>query len=504
MTIALRKGPSGPRASEGDVSTVVHAGSGIAVDNTDPLNPIVSALAFQFADVAALAANDVAEVPDGTIAHAGVINDGYVLNKNPSATLTAAIDGVSVVSATGVAGAVWVRLFWRNYDAWRQPTWYVDSTNGDDTNSGTTVGAPLRTLIELGYRLSGAVINIAMRVNLAASAVSYGAVSFNVRFGPLDGACLIVQGAVSSSAPVALLSATAEAPATNGRGAITSAGTFVLGQRLRLVATANPAYTGAMAFVTRVVGPGSANVNQWAQISSEIFGTTVNQAFPSAGDQYVVDTLGSTIQHINIVGDGMLRTRVMVRDCIVSPTVRDTFSGNGLNLMTAACVYACTYVATADWQNCNGLAACCSFPALIIEGGHVNLAAVVVFGGFICVNTHIALRGSLTIRSGTIALQVGSQLHANGPAIGFFDTVAATAVAIVTGSFMFLSNARLFGSDNTIATGVGVGMNSSGSYISAIPVLAVTTNEVVLNGVGANYADNLMNAANGAVWGLAT
>lgn len=455
---------------------------------------------FVFASPTALAASSEPDAVQGSLASVGVVQNIYRLDLFPNAATLAANDVVNIVVPVAPVGAVWTRLGGILQSAAFVTDWYLDSAAGSDAADGS-IGAPLKTLGELAKRLSGVVVQVVMRVHLAAG--NYDAVEFDIEFGNADALAFIIQGAFTSSAPVALSTVTTEAPGSNTRGAITAATTFVDATRLRLTSTTTPAYTGAMAYVTRVLGAGSANVTEWAQISNELVGTTTNQAFPVATDQYVVDTLQANILGpIRIRGVGKERTRVMIRDCKITPQFGgcDQFYGQASNLVTGATIYACDYQADCNWQDCRGQVFVTQIRGqCLIEGGQVNPGALIVRSNLVQLGGVVNTRGEVQVKGGGIALQRGAQWQSSSSPLSIVDS--ASGVTLADASFMHLATAVLWGDNNTLATGISVGMNCCVGIATGLPVLVATTNQVLLNGVPALYSASLMNATNGAVYG---
>jgi len=88
---------------------------------------------------------------EGTIAWVKTVGAQFVLEQTSALTT----DNITVVSATGKAGYVWVRMAATNY-WWTTTTFYVGGAGASDENNGTSSITPVATFAEIRRRLLGA------------------------------------------------------------------------------------------------------------------------------------------------------------------------------------------------------------------------------------------------------------------------------------------------------------------------------------------------------------
>ncbi len=312
---------------------------------------------------AALAAYNATSLPDFSIASAGEITDSYRLLRSPAPAVLAAADGANVIVATAPAGAVWTRLGDRNIPAEYEAQWYVDVAAGNDGNSGTAIGAPLKTLTEMGRR----VCEIHQDVTVTVAAGDLSAYPFELDI-ETNGFSIAIVGAVTSTADDALagvLATTAGTAGTNAgaqRGTVTAtAAAFTDKQRLRLTSGAQ---SGATAHVTRVTTPGVggvANVERWGQLVTPRTTSTVASVEPAVGNTFVADTLGTTIGRFDARARG--HGRILFQDLNVSPpSVGDVIRFGGDNSVGGGVMlYRCRFPAATVIIPSFGTIACSQF-----------------------------------------------------------------------------------------------------------------------------------------------
>lgn len=461
---------------------------------------------------ALLGATDASTLPNGSVASVGITNGLYRLETAPSAAVIAGADGVNIVTATGLVGAVWTRLGNWNQDARYVTDWYCDPA-GNDANDGLTIGTPVRNISEIARRLRGVPLQVAVTIHLAAG--SYGAVDFgDVQFAPIDLLTLTIQGAISSTAAQTLTTVTARVPAANTPEEITSTGfVFVHKNRLRLVSGAG---SGAMAWVTTVVGVGDAITTAWQQISSLTAGTQTTTANPAPGDQFVVDTLLSTVTMCNMRAISETRSRVSVIDCNVStaapgsiPTAHRMTGNMNATVGAGAMFYRCHFsdAGGTNLLDCNCLVFCCDIETqILVQRGFVSLAGGCCYGtvqGFD--GAEIFHRGSYTLDGGRVICS-SSLWQSNGPDLEFRNTAGGIGVLCFDGGTMFPTSSLWWGSNTSCATGVQVSAGSRILY-TTLPTLPGATQQVLLGGTAFTYAavnsgGGMTNAVNGATMAL--
>ena len=99
-------------------------------------------------NIAALEALDDSAMGEGAVAYVSTVRSYWQKLKNVSAT----VDGITIVPTKSGDG-VWVRLFIANQTWATTTTWYVDSVNGNDENTGSSAGSALKTVAEFARRL---------------------------------------------------------------------------------------------------------------------------------------------------------------------------------------------------------------------------------------------------------------------------------------------------------------------------------------------------------------
>ena len=107
-----------------------------------------SVLKGDVADIAALKLIDISGEADFAERRVLTLLQTFQLNKTSAATA----DDIMVVEAAGGTGR-WVRQLTPVARWTDQTSWYVDQSNGNDENVGSTSGAPLKTVAEFTRRL---------------------------------------------------------------------------------------------------------------------------------------------------------------------------------------------------------------------------------------------------------------------------------------------------------------------------------------------------------------
>ena len=314
-------GPPGPTGGTGATGSIGPTGNTGGTGSTGPTGstgatgPAGTPAFFAFASPQTLAAFDASAAPNFSEASVGVVNDDYRLELAPTAAVLAAVDGINIIAATAPVGAVWVRLYLPNKAAWYESNWWIDPVGGDDRNSGTTLGTPLKTITELSYRLNGASITQNVTVQLLTGNFGTRDVLFNVSL--IGSVIFTIQGTVTTVAG-AFSAVTNTAPSSNTRGQVSDTGTpthFVAQERI--VVTSGAA-NGAEAAVTGIVGPDtSAYVTRFVRFDPTVdtSGALVN---PSPGDTFNVVTIRTTIGRIDCTAHEGGAGRFIVRDVIAN------------------------------------------------------------------------------------------------------------------------------------------------------------------------------------------
>lgn len=203
-------GAAAPTVAAGS-STLVHAGTAISVDNTDPLNPVVAntgvksfmgstgAITSQFPILDTvntsgnmLSALASASLGAGSMVYVSSFPDFFVLKQS---ALT--VDHINVETASGKAGYQWLRMLMPPPSNAAITAWSVDTTSGSDENVGTTDATALKTLQELKRRLWGLPLSVTATVRILTDTASTDTGVWNTKF--IGAGFLLFQGVLGPS-----------------------------------------------------------------------------------------------------------------------------------------------------------------------------------------------------------------------------------------------------------------------------------------------------------------
>lgn len=123
----------------------------VVIPPPPPPGPSTALLAVQ--NIAALEALDDTTFVDGTYVAMRSLLIGWRLIFSPSASTV--VDGITVVSSFVGGGRVWVRDTGSNPEWLDRDTWWVDSTTGNNENTGLTGPTALADFAELARRWAG-------------------------------------------------------------------------------------------------------------------------------------------------------------------------------------------------------------------------------------------------------------------------------------------------------------------------------------------------------------
>jgi len=505
-----RTGPTGNLGSTGPTGFTGRTGPTGLTGATGPAGPGASIL---FASVNQMANTDATGIADGAIAYTRTINDGYELVKNAPGSLIGAVDGTSVVLALAPAGAVWVRLFWGNYQAWLQTNWYIDPVNGNDELDGSTALTAIRTFRELGYRLKGGVIQQSVLVTLAAG--TFDAINLDIIFADVDGIEFLIQGHVTSSPNYAVVSSTPQNGATNTRALLSYLGISIAeNARLRVTAAANANNVGAITWTTHTIDGSDSNTNGWAKLTGGI-APVFSELNPDPGDIFVVDTLDSLIPGFQIRAIGTSRSVIALLDTSTIATDACRIWSNQNPNALGAFVYGCDFPFGAFFQDSTGIIGCSKFGgnfggSSTLQGGNIQLAAVVVSGSLTSIDSYVSQLESVQIVGGgtsSLTIRSGNWLS-NGfdcSFVGLSGTPPAGAILVTEGAKMVFngSSSYVWGANNTgLQFGIYVSGGSTFMY-GATPTIPgmIASQQVAANNVFHSYSDQFVDLTNGATYG---
>lgn len=208
---------------------------------------------------------------------------------DPASSLTS--DGYHIVNPPSGNGK-WIRQQW-GHEKWRsQASWFVDSINGNDENSGSSAGSPIKTIKELAYRLGGIATRqytLTLLNNLAADD-QLTQLQLLIKTNPIligiTSPTLRIIGQQTTVRTGTVTTAAIPVPASNLASQIqdTSVSDWTPDVG-RLVVVTSGAVTGAMAWVLKDIGSNTARLSRWGTIQG------FTSAAPSPGDTYKVVTL---------------------------------------------------------------------------------------------------------------------------------------------------------------------------------------------------------------------
>ena len=246
----------------------------------------------------------------GTIVVVEELLDGFMF----VAGSTLAQNGVTVLAGTG---GVWQRLGW-GAEEWRnQGAWFIDETNGADTNPGTAL-APLASFDEFVRRVRGGRLKQLTEVTIIGN-LSTG-LEGTIETDRIPNG-IEIKGQVVTIGTHSIAAATALAAATNTPPQITVAGldwtaAGYVGKRIRLTTGAG---AGATAWVMKDLGAGAARLTQWYRQSAGAFAFYGAEQAALAGDVIAVENLPVIAGPVDL----MLRTNGPEFVTLANATVRD-------------------------------------------------------------------------------------------------------------------------------------------------------------------------------------
>jgi len=295
-------GPTGPTGASGPTGTTGPTGAGPTgpTGSTGPTGTnAISVNRISDSNLGGTKLVDVVttNLPDGTIASVYSIGALFQLVKSPSASLLAAVDGITVVASTATAGSIWVRIeATSNQRFGIEPPLFIDPVSGSDDNDGLLIGTPLKSADEWSRRMNGVTVKVpSFTLNCASGDVG----SF---FGKqyFDGAAAVtirIVGAKSLSATMTVASITAEnsAPGVQQEYWLVKTGgpTLTGAERLRILTSGTAANVGATACVRGFEGGDATHPYTSTWSNGE---TSLANLFAAAGDTFAVETLLTTFR----------------------------------------------------------------------------------------------------------------------------------------------------------------------------------------------------------------
>lgn len=174
----VEEGPPGPPGPPGGVNTVNGRAGAVVMSTTKPGDTITTPSGTSIvlaggglavaANAAALGALSAANFPVGnTLAFVSSFGDYFMLQIS-----ALAVDNTSVIAATGLAGAQWVRLLIPTPSWAAQAAWFIDPVSGSDEAVGSTSATAIQTVQELKRRWWGREIKQATTVTIVGNVPS--------------------------------------------------------------------------------------------------------------------------------------------------------------------------------------------------------------------------------------------------------------------------------------------------------------------------------------------
>jgi hypothetical protein len=213
-------------------------------------------------------------------------------------TSALATTATTVVNASGLAGAQWLRMNWLNPVWQAQTAWTVNTSTGNDENAGTS-GAPLLTVSEVARRLAFANLS-ATTVTLIGNMASTDKAVWTASY--LDEFALTIVGTMTSLFSGTVTTAVNAAPAptttendltdTSIPTSFTASGLLANGV---LVTFTSGTANGSSSWIAKDVG------GKTARISAPKLPFAANVAF-AVGDHYTAWQL-PTVQQMRFVGN---------------------------------------------------------------------------------------------------------------------------------------------------------------------------------------------------------
>ncbi len=379
-------------------------------------------MALTFANPAAVAAFDATSQPDFQLASVGVVNDSYRFLTAPSANVLAAADGLNVILPAAPANSAFVRLYDQNLPAQYETTWFIDPVAGLDTNSGNTIGAPLKTLTEWCRRMNGATVAQDVLITCAAGTITGDMIiSLNI----VSPALITIQGNVTEDAGHAVTGVTASNPVAQTRGFINSADAFTDKQRLRFTGNVTAALTDALASVSGINSVATSAFISTPAVVADLSppnGAIPTTGFPAIDDTYVVQTFNTILSpptvDINVIGYGRLCFKDLAFSLVVGgrTNIMHVQNNNPGSLGSSVLFYNCqglTSVDTIAFSDSQAFLTNCCFDGLLaaFDGSVLSMSGNVYrkiaqqqsFGAcYAGVTSYMAFYGSHLFDSGAL------------------------------------------------------------------------------------------------------
>jgi hypothetical protein len=436
-------------------STVVIAGGGIA----------------RVANLTALAALAAAAFPIGnTWCWVDTVGAYYQLQTSALATTT-----TTVIAASGVASARWLRMNWRNPVWQAQTSWTVNTSTGNDENPGSS-GSPLLTLSEVARRLAYAELTAAMTTTVIGNMATTDVAEFTCYLAA-TAASITIAGTPTAIYAGTLTGTTAAGAApTTGQNTITDA------------AITGGSFTAAGALAQGVLFTRtSGTVCSWfaakdngaltARISAPQTLTVAQTLAPGDSYNFMQLPLLTMPRFPNVALYGQ------------TTTLKNWLATSGLNKMVESFFFVNCWLVNPRLTGGMTLSNVCLQGASVF-GAPSNFpeTAFSLIGGLLLGTgiTNIALQGcpyaqlisvAVTMQSCQLAVTDGSYLDQNGPDLLSYDSATYPILVDYSSSFLQKHSGAFGGSNN--AGLVNVGHGSRFMYTTNPYFVAGSSNDLV-------------------------
>lgn len=368
-----------------------------------------------------------------------------------------------------------------------QTLWYVDATNGSDTNSGTSWSSALKTLPELALRFFGVFDPSITSVNVYLRGTFAHTLSLHATFATL-GAVVTIRGEMSAPLHSGTITTyTGFTAASDVRASVAETGVDLsayVEKRLRIT-------SGVVEGAVTHVALGSGQTALIGQFNRIVSGSGVTSN-PVNGVSYVVEDYATQIPSFDIEINGAFTVLRDVRVRGTSSSIRSGFKG-AFGAMASATLFGCDLYcdSTFNFGGNFSMTGCQNRGGTLIfffftgrQIAHVAKAPVYFSDGSFAAcfnNIHQGATATLSVDTGATVEDLGQR--------GMFAVGGAEAFTVNSmGRFFQLnSSSLLWGSGNTATATVRVWGPCQFGYFTK-PTITGTGTDAVVGGVAKTWA----------------
>lgn len=396
-----------------------------------------------------------------------------------------AVDHITVETASGLAGAQWVRLAIPNRAFWTASVWHIDPINGSDESIGTGTGAnALKTCAEWTRRMLGSIVAF---IEIIFDNDIPDADSLVIPCTAVNGQAFIeIAGSQTVVSTQTVASAQARASATNAANQITVTGfdfSAFLNTFVRVQGTQN--YAAITKVLTTVTANDTARLSELWNTSSNTQASTTGIAALAIieivstrkGPLSIVNAGNCTLAILDVRQDGT--GNAFLQNVTTQPgntiVERFIFGGTSTGLMIGSFIWTGGLIkcpsANVQGMQLEGTAITC--PLLSFQGQGQN---------------PIYVKARSTVWQGAPIVLAGVILHVDQD-LGQFDLPAAAigisvnGTSVGEGSLVNFNTGRHYGSGNNATANVWtIGFGSFVKYVNGTPPTMDAGNGVNING----------------------